>query len=150
MNLISAYEVAVVNALRVRPWLWLRLDEVWRDARRWHPVKRRQVRHHLQRFERLGLVETTDQLDPYPGMFYSWSTNANAAAVVVLDRAAQAEGLLLAPLGIEPRHCPHGHAYAEHGYRWPEGALACIACGEAVIERGHAYPAAGLIHEHVG
>jgi hypothetical protein len=129
--LVSPNEVAVLNVLRREPWRWWTLDNVWRAAPAYHPVPRRTVRHHLARFGTIGLVETTDDLDDHSGSFWRWRADANPAAVLVVERAARAEGLILEPLAAAPTHCPQGHAYADHGHRVPDGYLGCLECAGA-------------------
>jgi hypothetical protein len=99
---ISRYEVAVANALRARADQWLPEYEVWLSARAYTATPRRTVRHHLARFVRLGLVETTE-IDPLPGGIvvtmdhYRWRYDAPVEVVAALEAAAVDAQLLLEP-----------------------------------------------------
>lgn len=127
---MSEYEWATLCALRANAWRWLSVDELCRAARAHFPVRRRVVRHHLARFVALSLVESDAKPGQLTGQRYRWNANPPPDAVAQLLASADAEGFALAPVASPPTHCAAGHAYANHGHRWPEGDFNCFECGE--------------------
>ena len=117
MRLLSPYECATLNVLRARSWRWLALDEIVGRAQLYQRrTPARTVRHHVGRFTDARLVSTIDGFDDVPswrGPFYRWNPDAPAATVASIERAAQAESLLLEPVAEPPTACARGHSYAE-------------------------------------
>jgi hypothetical protein len=142
LRLLSPFECATLNVLRARSWRWLALDEVVRRTQLYQRrTPRRVIRHHLGRYVESGLVETTDTLAPWPGTaFYRWNASAPTETVASIERAAQAESLLLEPVAEPPTACARGHLYAEHGHQFSDGERRCFACGEVTRSTGgHVY-----------
>lgn len=126
---MSEYEWATLNALRSLAWRWACLDEICQAAREHFPVRRRVVRHHLDRFAEAGLVDRHDPRVVSGGRF-RWAPDPPADAVDHIEATARAEGFELVPVAPAPMHCTAGHVYALVGHRWADGSLNCFACGE--------------------
>lgn len=138
---VSQYELAVVAALRAHAWLWLTACEV-QDASAPHiipvkgtrnvGVKRRVVRHHLERLAVVGAVEVGNPWEQHERAqpYYRWLRSAPADYVEHLQQAARAAGRILPAVADPPTHCALGHAFTTEGeatvHVFPDGQHGCI------------------------
>lgn len=132
---VSQYELTVVGVLRLNAWRWLLADSVHQECD-W--LKRRVVRHHLERLLAAGVIEQGSPWGPYRHLVgYRWSSTAPAAYVAHLERAARAAGAELPSLGQAPTHCDEGHLFTTEGvatvWERPDGERFCIPCGEIIL-----------------
>jgi hypothetical protein len=112
---LGPIELAVANALRIAPWRWWTADEVVALARPARRIRRREARHHLDRFVAAGIVERVEELDWLLGERFRWAP----------DPPFPLAGGGLVPLGVAPTCCHRGHVY---GHAGPDGRRQCAEC----------------------